>query len=88
MAETDSTPSAQDTTDQDNVGYAPPDTGLGEAAESEVPVGVDALVASDIPTGDEVTAVADDGDEGAAADEAGEDAPSKTDAEAQVGADT
>jgi hypothetical protein len=105
MAEADSTTAGQDTTmtgDGDQpagVGYAPPDTGLGEGVESEVPVGVEAVEASDIPTGDEVPEAAGDGfdassivadadDDGGAADETGDDAPLKTDPEAQVGADT
>ncbi|HEX4363351.1 MAG TPA: hypothetical protein VHZ75_02305 [Solirubrobacteraceae bacterium] len=105
MAEADSTTAGQVTTmtgdgnQPAGVGYAPPDTGFGEGAESEVPVGVEAVEASDIPTGDEVpeaaadgfdvsSIVADAGDDGGAADETGDEAPLKTDAKAQVGADT
>lgn len=58
MAEADTSTTSGD--DNQPPGYAPPDPGLGEGAESEILVGVDALEASDIPTGDEV-APADDG---------------------------
>jgi hypothetical protein len=92
------------------LGYAPPDTGMGEGAESEIPVGVDALTDEQVQKaqenasagGDEggeggagdaidVAAIMEQGGadvEGAAADDAGDDATEKTDAEAQVAPDT
>lgn len=89
-----------------DLGYAPPDTGHGDGAESEVAVGVDALTDEQIQAAEERGGGDDGGDgaldisnivaegggeeamEGAAADEAGEDAPQKTDVEAAVAPDT
>lgn len=86
------------------VGHVEPDPGQGEAAESEIPVGVDALseeqkqAAQERGGGDDedggaldVSAiVAEGGDEteGAAADDAGDDATEMTDPEAQVAPNT
>ncbi len=75
----------------EGTGYAPPDPGQGESAESEIPVGVDALdpekveaaqaqadAAEDSGALDVSAIVADEGDmpeEGGATDEAGADDP-------------
>jgi hypothetical protein len=37
----------------EGTGYAPPDTGLGDNAESEIPVGVDEIEAKAPPEGEE-----------------------------------
>lgn len=83
------------------MGHAPPDPGLGESAESEIPVGVDALTDEQIQAAEERGGGGGDeeggGDaldvsaimqEGGAADETGEDAPETTDPEAQAAPDT
>jgi hypothetical protein len=85
------------------MGHADPDTGQGEAAESEVPEGVDALTDEQIQAAEErgggggdddagaldVSEAMGDADaEGTAADDAGDDAAEKTDADAQVAPDT
>jgi hypothetical protein len=36
----------------EGTGYAPPDTGAGDSAESEIPVGVDEIEAKDPPADD------------------------------------
>jgi hypothetical protein len=36
----------------EGTGYAPPDTGAGDSAESEIPVGVDSIEAKDPPADD------------------------------------
>lgn len=83
-----------------DLGYAPPDTGQGEAAESEIPVGVDALSDEQIQAAEERSTGGGDGDdggaidvsaimqEGGAADETGEGAPEMTDPETQAAPDT
>ena len=85
-----------------DLGYAPPDTGQGEAAESEVPVGVDALSEEQKQAAEErggggdgedggaidVSAIMQEGGGEATADEAGEDAPQMTDADAQTAPNT
>jgi hypothetical protein len=84
-----------------DLGYAPPDTGQGEAASSDIPEGVDALSDEQIQAAEERGGGSDEeggGDaldvsaimqeEGGAADETGEDAPEATDAEAQAAPDT
>lgn len=83
------------------MGHAEPDTGLGESAQSEIPEGVDALSDEQIQAAEERGGGGDEeggGDaldvsaimqeEGGTADEAGEDAPEATDAEAQAAPDT
>jgi len=70
------------------MGYAEPDTGLGESAQSEIPEGVDALTDEQIQAAEErgggggdegggdaldVSAIMQE--EGGAADESGDDAP-------------
>ena len=83
-------------------GYRSPDTGAGEAAESEIPEGVDALTDEQIQAaeqrgggggdegdgGDALDVSAIMQDEGGAADETGEGAPEATDPEAQVAPNT
>ena len=84
-----------------DLGYAPPDTGQGGAAESELPVGVDSLTDEQIQAAEERGGGGGDeeggGDaldvsaimqEGGAADETGEGAPGITDPEAQAAANT
>jgi hypothetical protein len=86
------------------VGHAEPDTGQGEGADSEVPVGVDALSDEQIQAAQErggggeegdddggaldVSAIMAEGGEGAAADDAGEGAAEMTDPDAQVAPNT
>ncbi len=83
------------------MGHAEPDTGAGEAAESEIPEGVDALTDEQIQAAQERGGGGDDeGDsgaldmadvvaEGGASDEAGDDdAAEMTDPDAQVAPDT
>lgn len=81
-------------------GYAEPDTGLGESAQSEIPEGVDALTDEQIQAAEERGGGGDDGDsgaldmadivaEGGASDDAGDaDATAKTDPEAQAAPNT
>jgi hypothetical protein len=89
---TDETPQQPAMTGEGNqpegTGYAPPDTGLGDDAESEIPVGVDSIEAKDPP--------ADDAEGGAAAidvsnldvgGEADADADASGDADAEGDAD-
>ena len=74
----------------EGTGYAPPDTGAGDAAESEIPIGVDAIEAKD-PPADEAEggsaaidlANLDTGD----ADAEGGEADASGDADAQATAD-
>lgn len=47
-----------------DLGYAPPDTGLGDSAESEIPVGVDALTDEQIQRAKENASGGDEGGEG------------------------
>jgi hypothetical protein len=50
----------------EGTGYAPPDTGAGEAAESEIPEGVDALTDEQIQAAEERSGGGgDEGDSGA-----------------------
>jgi hypothetical protein len=89
------------------MGHAEPDTGMGEAAESEIPEGVDALSDEQIQAAEErgggddaeggdggaldvsdVVAEGGEDAEGAAADDAGDDATEMTEPEAQVAPDT
>ena len=82
-------------------GYAPPDTGQGDEATSEIPEGVDALSDEQIQAAEERSGGGGEGgdddaldvsaimqEEGGAADETGEDAPETTDPEAQAAPDT
>ena len=84
------------------MGYAEPDTGVGESAESGIPEGVDALTDEQIQAAEErgggggdegggddaldVSAIMQE--EGATADETGDDAPAMTDPESQAAANT
>lgn len=55
MADQEATP--------DVPGHAEPDTGMGEGAESEIPVGVDGLTDEQIAKADEAGPVAGSGDD-------------------------
>jgi hypothetical protein len=75
----------------EGTGYAPPDTGAGDSAESEIPIGVDAIEAKDPPADDAEGGSAaidlanlDTGDADAAA---GDEADASADAEAAADAE-
>jgi hypothetical protein len=79
---TDEAPQQQPMTGEGNqpegTGYAPPDTGQGDDAESEIPIGVDAIEAKDPP--------ADDAEGGTATiDVSNLDIPADADADADTG---